>query len=116
MTSRRSGQKEERGEELDGVFEPALIEFDRRVLKQLDQWYERRDCRAEPLRWKTAWQVAEALLEEDVAFVRQTLEGLDRFGYVSTRWNGSRRRARTWVATPWFREMKDRRPGQKEER
>lgn len=83
------------------VLEPELTAFDRRVLAALDQWTRGRDLRDEPLDWRNAWQVGEAVREDDVAMVRRTLDGLGRFRYATD--NGWDQR-RSFVAVAWRRE------------
>jgi hypothetical protein len=87
------------------ALEPELTGFDRRVLKALDQWTSDRRVfgpDAEPLEYRTAWQIAERLREFDVATVVRVLNGLERFQYVTT--NGRWDHRKAWVAIPWARE------------
>jgi len=55
-----------RAEVVDGALAPKLTAWDRKVLAALDL-AERR----------SPWQIAEAVDEEDVAYVRSTLNGLE---------------------------------------
>jgi hypothetical protein len=61
-------------EEVDGALAPVLTDWDRRVLRALPPW-EIVDGRLKAR--KSPWQVAEVVNEEDVAYVRGTLQGLE---------------------------------------
>lgn len=79
------------------TLEPQLTKFDQRVLAALD-WWTVGETKLRELRWRNAWQVAEALREYDVKQIRETLDGLVHVGRAmhSRHWD----HRRTWVAIP----------------
>lgn len=87
---------EQPSQQSSAALEPNLTAFDKRVLRALAPWPATYD---DPMELKNAWQVAEKLREYDVATVRGTLRGLERFHYAwSTGWGHGQRWIATWRA------------------
>lgn len=85
------------------VLEPTLTKFDKRVLAALDPEpdYGQPDARVQR-DFRDAWEIARRMREDDVALVRRTLRGLERFGYCwSRKWGWGQ----TWVATSRAQEV-----------
>ncbi|HWT25846.1 MAG TPA: hypothetical protein VN213_20240 [Solirubrobacteraceae bacterium] len=83
---------------VDGALAPALTKWDLCVLAATPLEPEPWTIEALRATWLSTWRIAEALREEDVKYVRQTLRGLEDRGLVrsSPHWELHRKR---WLRT-----------------